>query len=157
MKFGSFLNEEKKSFTEDEARAIGNKLGVDWGKVNSTQFYMGINVELEHGTRSPETNVTDDDPEMTGKIALAHINEFPDYYTRLKKLEDEAKAALKEETSPAVKALVIQNQSLRKQMETTTDPAKKQDLRGKIAKNSVKLADIRKREINAATAKREEK
>lgn len=53
---------------------------------------MGINVELEHGTRFPNANVTNDNPILTGKIALAHLLEFPDYYTRLKKLEDEAKA-----------------------------------------------------------------
>jgi len=53
---------------------------------------MGLGVELEHGTRDMSTNVTDDDPVMTGKIALAHLNEFPDYYTRLYKLEKEADA-----------------------------------------------------------------
>jgi hypothetical protein len=50
-----------------------------------------LHVELEHGTRDPETNVTGDDPVLTGKIALAHLNEFPDYYTRLGKLEEAAK------------------------------------------------------------------
>jgi hypothetical protein len=90
MKLESFLNEEK-SFSEEEARKIGNKLKVDWDKVDANEFFMGINVELEHGTVSPDTNVTDDDPEMTAKIALAHINEIPDYYTRLKKMEEEGK------------------------------------------------------------------
>jgi len=51
---------------------------------------MGLEVELEHGARDPETNVTHDDPLLTGKIALAHLNEFPDYYTRLAKMEKEA-------------------------------------------------------------------
>ena len=51
---------------------------------------MGLDVELEHGLASPQTNVTNDDPLMTGKIALAHLNEFSDYYTRLEKLEKEA-------------------------------------------------------------------
>lgn len=53
---------------------------------------MGLDVELEHGIRNPITNVTDNDPILTGKITLAHLHEFPDYYTRLSKLEDEAKA-----------------------------------------------------------------
>ena len=53
---------------------------------------MGVNTELEHGKISSQTNVTGDDPIMTGKIALAHLNEFPDYYKRLKVLEKEAKA-----------------------------------------------------------------
>jgi hypothetical protein len=47
-------------------------------------------VELEHGKRDSSTNVTQDDEELTGKIALAHLNEFPDYYTRLEKMETEA-------------------------------------------------------------------
>ena len=49
-----------------------------------------MDIELEHGTENNITNVTNDDPLMTGKIALAHLNEFPDYYTRLLELEEEA-------------------------------------------------------------------
>jgi len=82
--------ETKKHFTTDEARNVGEALGIDWSKFDVEQFRMGINVELEHGTRDLNTNVTNDDPIMTGKIALAHLNEFPDYYTRLEKLEKEA-------------------------------------------------------------------
>jgi hypothetical protein len=84
-----------KKFTAKEARMIGEKLDVDWSNFDVEQFRMGLDVELEHGKRSPATNVTDDDPIMTGKIALAHLNEFPDYYTRLDKLEKEAEQALK--------------------------------------------------------------
>jgi hypothetical protein len=51
-----------------------------------------MDVELEHGLHDPATNVTGDDPTFTGKIALAHLNEFPDYYTRLDRLEAEADA-----------------------------------------------------------------
>jgi hypothetical protein len=50
-----------------------------------------LGVELEHGTHDPQTNVTGDDPTVTGKIALAHLNEFPDYYTRLEAMEEQAK------------------------------------------------------------------
>lgn len=81
-----------KRFTREEAKRIGDALGVDWEKFDVEQFRMGMDVELEHGTVHPETNVTDDDPMMTGKIALAHLNELPDYYTRLEKME--ARAAL---------------------------------------------------------------
>jgi hypothetical protein len=77
-------------FSLDEARRIGDSLGLDWDQVDLEQFCMGLLVELEHGTRDPETNVTDDDPSLTGKIALAHLREFPDYYTRLADLEAEA-------------------------------------------------------------------
>lgn len=80
----------KKSFTKEEAKAIGDKLGIKWDKWDVEQFRMGLDVELEHGTISPKTNITNDEPIMTGKIALAHLNEFADYYTRLAKLEKEA-------------------------------------------------------------------
>ena len=77
-------------FTLEQAREIGEKLGVDWSKFDVDQFRIGLDVELEHGTHDPSTNVTDNDPILTGKIALAHLNEFHDYYTRLKKMESEA-------------------------------------------------------------------
>jgi len=80
----------KKHFTAGEAKKIGETLGIDWSKFDVEQFRMGMDVELEHGLEYPHTNVTNDDPVMTGKIALAHLNEFPDYYTRLEKLEKEA-------------------------------------------------------------------
>ena len=73
-----------------EVIEIGNKLGVNWDEVNLEEFAMGINVEFEHGTRFPETNVTNDNIELTAKIAWAHLKEFPDYYTRLNKMEHEA-------------------------------------------------------------------
>jgi hypothetical protein len=92
--YKGFLQEEmmpdKKRFTGSEAKQIGEKLGIDWSKFDIEQFRMGLDVELEHGKISPHTNVTDDDPIMTGKIAQSHLNELPDYYTRLDKMEKEA-------------------------------------------------------------------
>lgn len=84
--------EGKKSFTAEEAKAIGEQLGIDWSKFDVEQFRRGMDVELEHGLRDSHTNVTNDDPLTTGKIALAHLNEFPDYYDRLEKMEAEAEA-----------------------------------------------------------------
>ena len=84
----------KKHFTDTEAKQIGEKLGIDWSKFNVEQYRMGLDVELEHGLVDPSTNVTNDDPIITGKIALAHLNEFPDYYTRLDKMEKEAEGKL---------------------------------------------------------------
>jgi len=81
---------EKKHFTAKEAKKIGETLGVDWSKFDVEQFRIGMDVELEHGRIDPVTNVTNDDPMLTGKIALAHLNEFPDYYTRLSRMEKEA-------------------------------------------------------------------
>lgn len=82
--------EPKKQFTTDEAKKVGEQLGVNWKDFDVDQFRRGMDVELEHGTRDPETNVTNDDPIMTGKIALAHLREFSDYYDRLEKMEKEA-------------------------------------------------------------------
>lgn len=82
----------KKIFSLDQAKEIGEKLGIDWSKFDVEQFRMGLDVELEHGLISPHTNVTNDDTILTGKIALAHLNEYPDYYTRLYKMEEEAEA-----------------------------------------------------------------
>jgi hypothetical protein len=79
-----------KHFTEEDAKRIGNILGIGWNKFDIEQFRMGLDVELEHGNHDLSTNVTDNDEIITGKIALAHLNEIPDYYTRLKKMESEA-------------------------------------------------------------------
>ena len=83
---------QRKSFTLEEAERIGKMLGIDWetSKFDVEQFRIGLDVELEHGRRDMLTNVTNDDPILTGKIALAHLNELPDYYVRLKKVEQEA-------------------------------------------------------------------
>ena len=84
---------EAKSFSADEARRIGEQIGIEWGSApfDVEQFRSGMDVELEHGLHDPTTNVTNDDAVTTGKIALAHLNEFPDYYTRLEKMEEDAK------------------------------------------------------------------
>jgi len=83
----------RKNFTVDEARQVGEQIGIDWlsAPFDVEQFRMGMDVELEHGLHDLLTNVTDDDPLVTGRIALAHLNEFPDYYTRLDRMEEEAK------------------------------------------------------------------
>jgi hypothetical protein len=80
------------SFSDAKAREIGDRIGIDWAtsRFDVEQFRMGLGVELEHGRHDPDTNVTDDDELVTGKIARAHLNEFPDYYTRLAKMEAEA-------------------------------------------------------------------
>lgn len=80
----------KKEFTTAEARQIGQKIGIDFGVYNLEQFRIGLAIEMEHGSNDPETNVTNGDPLLTGKIAWAHLKEIPDYYTRLKKMEAEA-------------------------------------------------------------------
>lgn len=83
------MTENKKSFTEEEAKKIGETLGITWDFFDVDQFRRGMDVELEHGTRDPKTNVTNDDAMATGKIALAHLNEIRDYYDRLEKMEIE--------------------------------------------------------------------
>jgi hypothetical protein len=86
----------KRRVGAEEAQQVGASLGIDWKKIDLEQFRRGLEVELEHGTRDPETNVTSDDLSLTGKIAWAHLKEFPDYYTRLDKLEAEAARHFKE-------------------------------------------------------------
>jgi len=80
----------KRNFSKKEAKEIGDGIGVDWSRIPIDEFCMGLSVELEHGAHDPETDVTEDDLAVTGKIALAHLKEFPDYYTRLAKMEAEA-------------------------------------------------------------------
>jgi Protein of unknown function (DUF5661) len=85
---------ERDHFTAEEARLAGERIGIEWvtSPFEIEQFRMGMDVELEHGTQDLETNVTDDDVTVTAKIARAHLNEFPDYYTRLAVMEAEADA-----------------------------------------------------------------
>jgi hypothetical protein len=84
---------KRKEFSVDEARQIGEQLGIDWGQVDIEQFCIGLHVEMEHGLMSPHTNVTNDDVLLTGKIALAHLNQYPDYYARLIRLCEEEEAS----------------------------------------------------------------
>ena len=81
-----------KEFTSEEAKQIGDRIGIDFNKFDLEQFRMGLAVELEHGAGDPETNVTDSDLKVTGKIAWAHLKEITDYYTRLKKMEKETES-----------------------------------------------------------------
>jgi hypothetical protein len=81
---------ETRRTTAEEARRVGDEIGVDWTRFDLEQFRAGMDVEYEHGSHDPQTNVTDDDPITTGKIALAHMKEFPDYYTRLEQMEQDA-------------------------------------------------------------------
>lgn len=83
---------ERKEFTLEEARRIGDAIGVDWNATSIEEFRVGLRVELEHGATDPQTDVTGDDPILTGKIALAHLKELPDYYTRLTKMEAEGES-----------------------------------------------------------------
>ena len=82
----------KHTVSLDEAERVGREIGIDWedSPFDVEQFAMGMNVELEHGVHDPQTDVTGNDPILTGKIALAHLREYPDYYTRLAKMEAEA-------------------------------------------------------------------
>lgn len=82
----------KRQVTKDEAKQIGCTLGINWEQIDVEEFRRGLEVEFEHGAHDPQTNVTNDDVVLTGKIAWAHLKEFPDYYTRLKRLEAEADA-----------------------------------------------------------------
>jgi len=84
----------RRHFTAHEARAAGERIGIDWNtsRFDVEQFRTGMDVELEHGTHDLDTNVTNDDVDITAKIARAHLNEFPDYYSRLALMEADAEA-----------------------------------------------------------------
>jgi hypothetical protein len=88
------MESQSGAFTVERAEAVGAQIGIDWARARFTpeEFRAGLEVELEHGARDPETNVTGDDERLTGKIAWAHLKEFPDYYTRLHVMEAEADA-----------------------------------------------------------------
>lgn len=79
----------KSHFSNEQAKEFGEKIGIDWSRWDVDQFRRGMDVELEHGTVDENTNVSNDDPLTTAKIALAHLNEIPDYYDRLEKMEEE--------------------------------------------------------------------
>ncbi len=84
----------ERKVSADEARGVGEQIGIDWESApfDVEQLRIGMEVEFEHGSHDPQTNVTDDDPVLTGKIAWAHLKEFPDYYVRLRQMEAEAEA-----------------------------------------------------------------
>ena len=81
---------EQRRTTTEQAKQVGDTIGVDWTRFDLEQFRAGMDVEYEHGSHDPQTDVTGDDPVVTGKIALAHMKEFPDYYERLERMEREA-------------------------------------------------------------------
>jgi hypothetical protein len=87
----AYSHRTRKTVGPRKAHRIGDELGVDWTRITPEEFRRGMETELEHGRRHPETDITGDDLLLTGKIALAHLEEFPDYYTRLTRMEEEAK------------------------------------------------------------------
>jgi hypothetical protein len=86
------MNMAKQTVTAAHAETIGREIGIDWAHspFDVEQFRSGLEIEFEHGSHDPETNVTNDDPILTGKIAWAHLKEFPDYYDRLAAMEAQA-------------------------------------------------------------------
>jgi hypothetical protein len=74
----------------EEAKRVGDEIGVDWDRFELEQFRIEMDVEYENGAHDPQTDVTGDDPILTGKIALAHMKECPDFYERLERMEKEA-------------------------------------------------------------------
>jgi predicted transcriptional regulator len=80
------------SITPDQAREVAAAIGIKWDEVkfDLDQFRRGMLVELEHGLRDPQTNVTNDDLVLTGKIAWAHLKEIANYYDLLEAMERSA-------------------------------------------------------------------
>ena len=92
------MTEERRT-TIEQAKRVGDSIGVDWTRFDLEQFRAGMDVEFEHGSHDSQTDVTGDDPIVTGKIALAHMKEFPDYYERLERMEAEAERYWAEQES----------------------------------------------------------
>ena len=88
------LTGSKTVFSSPEAKEIGTRVGIDFEKYRLEELKKGLEVELEHGKKIAETNITNDDVYLTAKIAWAHLHEIPDYYTRLEKMEKEAEAVI---------------------------------------------------------------
>jgi hypothetical protein len=84
---------ERPHFTREDAEQIARVLGINTASVcfDIDEFQRGLNVELEHGLVNPATNITNNDPILTGKIVWAHLNIAPDYYKRLAKMRREAR------------------------------------------------------------------
>ena len=90
---------EKAEITDRIVDKVANEIGLDFGKIDRNEFAMGMNVELEHNRDTngfPRTNICKDDMTMVARIAVAHLAELPDYYTRLAKMEEEGKRELGE-------------------------------------------------------------
>lgn len=75
-------------YTEDLIKRIAKKSNIDISEFDIKELIIGMDVELEHGSVNDKTDVTGDDPELTFKIVMAHMHEMPDYYTKLKAMED---------------------------------------------------------------------
>lgn len=80
-----------KEFSYEEVRSVGEKIGINFSEIDIEEFRIGLGVELEHGQRDKETDITHDDLCQTGKIAWVHLKEIPDYYTRLKSIYNNPK------------------------------------------------------------------
>jgi hypothetical protein len=80
---------KRKQISSDEAKRIGEALHVDWEQVDLEQFRQGLMGEHEQAAIDPETGLTYEGVLLTGKVVLAHMQEFPDYFTRLAKLKEE--------------------------------------------------------------------
>ena len=81
---------KRKQISSDEARRIGEALHLDWDRIDLEQFRQGLMGEVDQANMDPETGRTYDSVLLSGKLVVAHMQEFPDYFTRLEKLKAEA-------------------------------------------------------------------
>jgi uncharacterized protein DUF5661 len=80
---------KRKQISTADARRVGESLHIDWEQVNLEEFRQGLMGNHKPGAIDPETGLAYESVLLTGKIVLAHIEEFPDYFTRLAKLKEE--------------------------------------------------------------------
>ena len=81
---------KRKQISSEEAKRIGETIHIDWEQIDLEQFRQGLMGNHEQAAIDPETGLTYDGVLLTGKVILDHMQEFPDYFTRLEKLKAEA-------------------------------------------------------------------
>jgi hypothetical protein len=83
-----FPNKKKASISLQQAKEVGNKLFVDWKRVSPKTLAQGMNIELEHEGTLVRLGIKSDELlKAAAMIALDHLNESKDYYSKLKKVE----------------------------------------------------------------------
>jgi hypothetical protein len=132
----------KRRFSLEEARAIGTRLGLNWSLIDPEQFRRGLEVELEHGAHDPQTDVTRDDVDLTGKIAWAHLKEIPDYYTQLDAMEAGATALRIDRFLPRYDVTYVCETSVDASPDDTYAAMKETDLRDPIVNTLFALREL---------------
>jgi len=108
---------KKAEVLAEEAKAVLAELETGSLNIKIKDFQLGLEVELEHGIRFPEANVTNNHPILTGKIVLAHFKESLDYYQRLEVTEIEGEILKAVVGKDAVKVVALYEKLVKAKLE----------------------------------------